>query len=203
MPPCHCRAHKCNGKNVLQKILNAHTLKDMQDKGEIAAKKAIASQNDDIVSKFSNMSVSDKIALGVHPSPPTYPDVGVLPKGMTRHQQIDKALREIQVLETEILALDIPKALLDVSAPSFQCDPFPFNGLIDRATSIENQLKAYNNFPEVISARTQVQNKMITGLSDLKDAQKVWLQTALKRPTRPPAPHTYDSGTQFLLSVSA
>lgn len=206
MPPCHCRAHKCKGKNVSQKILNAHGLKDMQDNAEIAAEKAIASRDDDIVSKFSQMSVTNKIALGVHSSPSAYPDPGVLPKGMTQHQRIGQALRTIQGLEAEILALDIPQALLNISAPSFQSDPFPFNDLIDRATSIGNQLKAFKNVdnsPAVISARIEVQNKMAIDLSELKDAQQVWLKTALKRHTRPPAPHTYDSGTDFFTSFSA
>lgn len=203
MPPCHCRAHKCNGKNLPQKTLNAHGLKDIQDNAEIAAEKALASRNDDIVSKFSQMSITDKIALGVHSSPSTYPDSGVLPKEMTQHQRIGQDLRAIQALESQILALDIPQALLGISAPSFQSDPFPYNDLIDRATSIGNQLKAYHNSPAVIRARTDVQNKMTIGLSELKDAQRVWLKTALKRPTRPPAPHTYDSGTLFFTPFSA
>jgi len=67
-----------------QKTLNAHSPKDMQDNAEIKAQKAIASRDDDIVSKTSKISMTDKIALGVHPSPSTYPDPGVLPKGMTR-----------------------------------------------------------------------------------------------------------------------
>lgn len=206
MPPCHCRAHKCKGKNVSQKILNAHGLKDMQDNAEIAAEKAIASQDDDIVSKFSQMSVTNKIALGVHSSPSAYPDPGVLLKGMTQHQWIGQALHTIQGLEAEILALDIPQALLNISAPSFQSDPFPFNDFIDRATSIGNQLKAFKNVdnsPAVISVRIEVQNKMAIDLSELKDAQQVWLKTALKRHTRPPAPHTYDSDTDFFTSFSA
>ncbi len=203
MPPCHCRAYNCNGKNVLQKVLNHHSHVDLENDAQIAADNAISSQDSDIVSKFSNMSLTDKIALGVQPSPSTYPasvDVSHL-KELTRHQRIDKALRTIQTLEAHFFAMDFTQALSKSSSPSFQSDPFPFNDLVDRATRIKNELKTCtkaDSFQEVVTARIVVENRVEKVVSELKDAQRLWEQLASKRPPRPPAPHTYDSGMHLV-----
>jgi len=202
MPPCHCRAYNCNGKNVVQRTLNAHSHADLENDAQIAADKAIASQDSDIISKFSNMSVTDKIALGVQPyaSPSTYSDVSHSNE-LTRHQRIEKALRTIQTLEAQFFALDFTQALSKLSSPSFQSDLFPFNDLVGQATRIKNELRMCtkaNSFQEVITARIVVENKVEKVASKLKDAQRLWGQLASKCPPRPPATHTYDSGTHLI-----
>ena len=205
MPPCHCRAYNCNGKNVVQRTLNAHSHADLENDAQIAADKAIASQDSDIISKFSNMSVTDKIALGVQPyaSPSTYSkpvDVSHSNE-LTRHQRIEKALHTIQTLEAQFFALDFTHALSKLSSPSFQSDLFPFNDLVDQATHIKGELrtctKAYS-FQEVVTARITVENKVEKVVSELKDAQRLWGQLASKCPPRPPVPHTYDSGMRLV-----
>jgi hypothetical protein len=207
MPPCYCRAYNCNGKNLVQKTLNAHSHADLANNAQIAADKAIASQESDIISKFSRMSLTDKIALGVQPhvSSSSHPDSvdTSRTRELTRHQRIEKSLRAIQMLEAQFFALEFTPALSKLSSPSFQSDLFPFNDLVDQATHIKNELKTLtkvDSFQEVVAARVTVENKIEEVISELKDAQRLWVQLASKCPPRPSAPHTYDTGMHHLLT---
>jgi len=102
-------------RDVVQKIPNAHSHADLENDAQIAADKVIASisWDSDLISKISNMSLTDKIALRVPPyaSPSVHSgsepvDVSH-PNGLTRHQRIEKALRIIQNLEAQFFALDV------------------------------------------------------------------------------------------------
>lgn len=207
MPPCHCRAYNCNGKNLVQKTFNAHSHADLAKDAQIAADQAIASQESDIISKFSCMSLTNKIALGVQPHASSSTHDGLVdtymshPRELTRHQRIEKSLRTIQMLEARFFALDFTLALSTLSSPSFQSDLFPFNDLVDQATHIKNELKMCNkvdSFQEVVAARVTVENKVEKVISELKDAQGLWVQLASKCPPRPSALYTYDAGMQLL-----
>jgi len=61
---CHYRTHQCRGKPVDLKTMLAHARSDAED-ARIATEKALESQEEEIVTKFSSMTVFDKIVLGI------------------------------------------------------------------------------------------------------------------------------------------
>ena len=111
----------------------AHARSDAED-ARIATEKALESQEEEIVTKFSSMTVSDKIALGVYsnPSPPP-PTLRFIPKSEFRAERVEKGLRKLQQLECEFTALDIEKAISMLSAPR---DRFPLHNLKSSAICI-------------------------------------------------------------------
>jgi len=58
----------------------------------IATEKALESQEKDIVTEFSSMTIFDKIALGVHLNPSSSPPtLRFIPKGEFRAERVKKA----------------------------------------------------------------------------------------------------------------
>jgi len=114
----------------ISKPCYAHARSHAEEDARIATEKALESQEEEIVTKFSSMAVSDKIALEVYSNPsPSPPTLRFIPKSEFRAERVEKGLRKLQQLECEFIALDVEKAISMLSTPCDCCDPFPLHNL--------------------------------------------------------------------------
>ncbi len=83
---CHCRTHQCRGKPI------GLARSDADKMPGLLLGKALESQEKDIVTEFSSMTIFDKIALGVHSNPSSSPPtLRFIPKGEFRAECVKKA----------------------------------------------------------------------------------------------------------------